>query len=76
MADTKPYVGGMTSWGNVAQLQEAAERRNAQPEVAECGHQLDQPGMWSCVERPARPTGRSTTVPRWSTSIPSTSRPR
>jgi len=44
MADTKPYVGGMTSWGNVAQLQEAAERRNAQPEVAECGHQLDQAG--------------------------------
>jgi hypothetical protein len=33
-----PYVGGLAAWGNVAQLQQAAEAANARPETAECGH--------------------------------------
>jgi hypothetical protein len=38
------YVGGMTSWGTVAAMQQAAEAENANPELLECGHTVDETG--------------------------------
>ena len=34
----------MTSWSDVAAMQAAAEKANAQPEVADCGHAVNEAG--------------------------------
>lgn len=39
------YTGGMAAWGSIAAWQAAAEKANANPEVAECGHTVDENGQ-------------------------------